>query len=182
MDLPETSRSLAEVLVSPLGNRWQHVQAVAHRALGLRRVAGLDDSDGDALVASAWLHDIGYAPEVKVTGFHALDGARYLRALEFPDRVVCLVAHHSGARFEAVERGLERELAAFALEDSPVMDALIAADLTTGPDGTYCEFDQRIDEVLARYPVGHPVHRTWTKARKEIGESIVRTELRLSKT
>jgi hypothetical protein len=28
-----------------------------------------------ALVAAAWLHDIGYSPELVVTGFHQLDGA-----------------------------------------------------------------------------------------------------------
>ena len=33
----------------------------------------------DDLVAAAWLHDIGYAPELVETGFHPLDGARYLR-------------------------------------------------------------------------------------------------------
>jgi hypothetical protein len=32
-------------------------------------------------VAAAWLHDIGYAPAIAEsgTGFHPLDGARYLR-------------------------------------------------------------------------------------------------------
>jgi len=50
-----------------------------------------------------------------------LDGAVYLSKLEYPRRLVCLVAHHSGARYEAHERGLSEELAAFELEDSPVM-------------------------------------------------------------
>ncbi len=31
------------------------------------------------LVAAAYLHDIGYAPELAITGFHPLDGARHLR-------------------------------------------------------------------------------------------------------
>lgn len=64
-------------------------------------------------MAAAWLHDIGYTPELATTQFHPLDGARYLR----DDRVVNLVAHHSGARYEAAERGLEAELSAFPLED-----------------------------------------------------------------
>jgi HD superfamily phosphodiesterase len=33
----------------------------------------------DLLEAAAWLHDIGYSPEIAVSGFHPLDGARYLR-------------------------------------------------------------------------------------------------------
>jgi hypothetical protein len=36
-------------------------------------------ADTDLLEAAAWLHDIGYAPGLAVTGLHALDGARYLR-------------------------------------------------------------------------------------------------------
>ena len=34
------------------------------------------------MTAAAWLHDIGYAPAVDDTGFHPLDGARYLRDVE----------------------------------------------------------------------------------------------------
>lgn len=177
MDIVAISRTLGEQLVSPLGQRWRHVLAVAARSDALRDVVG---ADGDILVATAWLHDIGYAPEIAETGFHALDGARYLRDHGYPDRIACLVAHHSGARFEAVERGLEDRLAIFELEDSPVMDALITADLTTGPDGTPCTYDQRIDEVLARYPVGHPVYRTWSTARDVVGASVRRTEERLA--
>ncbi|MBC6451722.1 HD domain-containing protein [Actinokineospora xionganensis] len=177
MEIVGRSRALAELLVSPLGRRWRHVHAVADRA---QRLCGVVDGEGDILVAAAWLHDVGYAPEVRKTGFHALDGARYLRDDGYPDRIVCLVAHHSGARFEAKERGFEGELAVFELEDSPVMDALITADLTTAPDGSACTYDQRIDEVLARYPVDHPVYRTWSKAREVIGASVRRTEERLA--
>jgi hypothetical protein len=46
-----------------------------------------------------------------------------------------LVAHHSGATFEAEERGYAAELGAFEQEHSPVMDALIYSDMTTGPAG-----------------------------------------------
>jgi HD superfamily phosphodiesterase len=59
------------------------------------------------LEAAAWLHDIGYAPGLAVTGLHALDGARYLRDAQHADAMLCrLVAHHSCAIIEARERGL----------------------------------------------------------------------------
>jgi hypothetical protein len=80
-------------------------------------------------------------------------------------RVVGLVAHHSGARFEAAERGLSEELSRYALEDSPVMDALVTADLTTGPGGERLTYDERMEEILSRYAPDHPVHRAWLKAR-----------------
>ncbi len=46
------------------------------------------------------------------TGFHPLDGARYLRDVQHADGTVCrLVAHHTGAMIEADERGLADVLA-----------------------------------------------------------------------
>ena len=42
------------------------------------------------LVASAWLHDIGYAAGLQETGFHPVDGARHLRSAGWPPPL-CLV-------------------------------------------------------------------------------------------
>ncbi|RLK61164.1 HD domain-containing protein [Actinokineospora cianjurensis] len=179
--LVEAAREVAERLVSPLGRRWDHVRGVARRAEGLRAAVG-GGASGDVLVAAAWVHDVGYAPEIGRTRFHPLDGARYLRAERFPEQVVRLVAHHSGARFEAAQRGLSAELAAFELETSPVMDALVTADLTTTPSGEPCTYDQRIDEVLRRYEPDHPVHRTWLVAREELRPSVERTLARVGES
>jgi HD domain len=128
-----------------MGDRWQHVQAVADEA---RRI-GLDlaDEDRDVLVAAAYLHDIGYAPSLNRLGFHPVDGARFLRQ-HGHERLARLVAHHSGARFEAEERGLLDELAAFPVEDGPVLDALTFADMTTGPAGEAVTLEERVGEIL----------------------------------
>lgn len=135
-------------------------------------------SDHSLLVAAAWLHDVGYAPDLQDSGFHPLDGARYLREEGFPERVVNLVAHHSGARFEAAERGLEAELAEFELEDSPVMDALVTADLTTGPDGERLAYRDRVAEILERYPPEDPVHRAWLQAADSLEACVQRVAWR----
>ena len=63
--------------------------------------------DAELLEAAAWLHDIGYLPDLARTGLHGLDGARYLRDVQHADPMLCrLVAHHSCAVIEAEERGL----------------------------------------------------------------------------
>jgi hypothetical protein len=182
--LVHASRKLAERMVSPLGRRWLHVQAVAARAGELLPSVAGDGSmavvEQEVLVAAAWLHDIGYAPDISRTGFHPLDGADYLQQQGFPMRIVELVAHHSGARFEAAERGLSDELSRYALEDSAVMDALVTADLTIGPGGERLTYDQRMDEILSRYAPDHPVHRTWLKARSVVAPAVERTAARLS--
>jgi HD superfamily phosphodiesterase len=107
--------------------------------------------DVDALVAAAWLHDIGYAKALRATGCHALDGARYLRANRWPDRVCCLVAYHSGARFIAEVLGLGPALAEFREETGIVADVLTYADQTTGPHGQEMAVDHRMADMLERH-------------------------------
>jgi hypothetical protein len=83
------------------------------------------------LVCAAWLHDIGYTPALGVTGFHPLDGARFLVAAGVSRRLTGLVAHHSCAALEAELRGLAAELAEFDDEDGAVRDALWYCDIIT---------------------------------------------------
>jgi putative nucleotidyltransferase with HDIG domain len=106
----DVARELAgSELAVALPRRWLHVQAVAAQAARLSAVPGVAR---DVLVVAAWLHDIGYAPDLVDTGFHPIDGARFLRKLGADDRLVCLVAHHSCAVYEARVRGLEGVLLA----------------------------------------------------------------------
>jgi hypothetical protein len=178
MNFVERAADLAGRFVVPLGRRWDHVQGVARRAAELVQAVSRDQRE--TLLAAAWLHDIGYSPEISHTRFHPLDGARYLRARGWSVQVVNLVAHHSGARFEAVERGLSAELSEFPFVDDSVLDALVTADLTTGPGGERLTYDERIAEILKRYPPEDPVHRTWIKAAPVLKEAVQRTEDRLS--
>lgn len=83
-------------------------------------------------------------------------------------------------RFEAAERGLSVELDEFPLPAGPVLDALVAADLTTGPGGESLSYDDRISEILSRYEPNDPVHRTWVKAAPIIRAAVKRTEARLA--
>jgi HD domain len=176
MTLEPWATAQAERLIAPLGDRWTHVQAVADTA---RSVASVLSAEGaDLLVAAALVHDVGYAPSLHRLGFHAVDGARFLRA-HGQERLARLVAHHSGARFEAEERDLVEELAAFPVEDGPVMDALTFADMTTGPTGQAMTLAQRIEEVQHRYPSNDPVHRAIVRARPELQAAIDRTRQRL---
>jgi HD domain len=170
------AKAQAGRLMAPLGDRWLHVQAVADKA---RRVAAvLPAEDVDLLVAAAFLHDVGYAPSLDGLGFHPVDGARFLRA-QGKERLACLVAHHSGARFEAEERGLVEELAAFPVEDGPVMDALTFADMTTGPAGQPMTLDERIGEIQRRYSPDDPVHRAILRARPLLEAAVQRVRTRL---
>ena len=105
----------------------------------------------DDLVAAAWLHDIGHAPDLVQTGFHPLDGARFLRRAGVDGPVVSLVAYHSCARVEADVRGLGAELAAEFTPAGPLLtDALLYCDMTIGPDGDYVRPADRLAEIRGR--------------------------------
>ena len=44
------------------------------------------------------------------------------------------------------------------------MAALTYCDMTTGPDGQRVDVDERIAEILDRYPADHVVHRSIARA------------------
>ena len=109
-----------------------------------------------------------------MTGFHQLDGARYLRDEEHADQLLCrLVAHHTCATNEAEERALSRDLAAeFALPPPHLVDALIYCDMTTDPDGQAVTVDQRIAEILERYGQDDLVARAITRSAPELRAAV----------
>jgi predicted hydrolase (HD superfamily) len=143
------ARDLASHIMREDPYRLRHLAAVAARADALSATVSVGTVD--ALVASAWLHDIGYAPALRQTGFHPLDGATYLRTEGWPDRVCTLVAHHSGSRFVARIRGLDGPLREFEFAEDAPSDVLTAADNTAGQDGSLVTLTARLREKLKRH-------------------------------
>jgi putative nucleotidyltransferase with HDIG domain len=166
------------LLAETLPRRWAHVQGVAGKA---EYVAASLSLNGEALVAAAWLHDVGYAPDVIDTGFHPLDGACYLAGRGAPERVVNLVARHSYAILEAEFRGIGRRLADFPDEGGVLRDALWYCDLTTSPDGEPVGAGERIEEIKQRYGPGDIVTQFITEGASELLTAVDRTERRLAK-
>jgi putative nucleotidyltransferase with HDIG domain len=175
---PAEAAELACELLSGLGDRWRHTKAVAARAGQLS--SAVAQSDQNLLVVAAWWHDLGYSPELRYTGLHQADGARYLRAHGYPERLCALIAHHSAATFEAVERDLSRVLDDWPREESPVSDALWMADMTTGPRGEVLSYEDRFHEIIERYTPDSVVARAMTRARPQIEAAISRTVARLA--
>jgi hypothetical protein len=168
----ETARALME---DELPRRWRHVQAVGAKAEALGPAFG---DEAELLAMAAWLHDVGYVGALQDTGFHPLDGARYLRRLGVEDRICSLVANHSGALTEAHLRGLADEMAAFPDECSEVRDAVWYCDMTTSPVGKPVVFEDRLAEIRERYGPHHTVPRAIGAEADEIQAAVRRTELR----
>src|SRR5271165_6544544 len=180
--LPAWAEVLAcNLLKEPLPRRWSHVQGVAARARSLEPAFG---ADKELLEAAAWLHDIGYLPELARTGLHGLDGARYLRDVQHADPMLCrLVAHHSCAIVEAEERGLAEVLRReFAAPPQPLADALTCCDMTTSPDGQPMNVDRRLAEIHHRYGSAHLVSRSIRRATPMILHAVGEVHARAAST
>jgi putative nucleotidyltransferase with HDIG domain len=166
-------------LLCSVGDRWLHTVGVARRAAEAAEQLGLH---ADVLVAAAWLHDIGYARVASVTGFHPLDGAHYLAGELWPMRIAGLVAHHSGARFVAAARGLEKQLAAYPDEGGLMRDALTYADQTVGPAGQCVTVWQRRADMLRRHGPGSAYARVDHIRGPHLRAAVARVERALAQT
>jgi hypothetical protein len=176
-DIVKWASGHASNLLNPLETRWRHVQGVAHRACQIASI--LPKNEQPYLIAAAYLHDIGYAPELQKTGFHPLDGANYLRN-QGQERLARLVAYHSGAQFEANLRGLASDLTLFPPETSETQDALNYCDMTTSPTGEHISFQERISDILSRYGETDIVAQAINQAQPSLWRAVERTQKRLS--
>ncbi|MCS7479062.1 HD domain-containing protein [Umezawaea endophytica] len=175
MSLITASRDTACArLATALPQRWAHVQGVGRRAAEAARLFSLEEAE--LLVAAALLHDVGYAPDLAVTGFHPVDGANYLRDQDFPARLCALVAHHSCAYREAELRNLTAEIAQWTDEQTMLRDALWWADMTTTPDGGTTNVHGRIEEIQERYGPEDLVTFFIRQAKSELVAAAERTE------
>lgn len=177
-NLIEWAEEQASTLLSPLGNRWLHVQGVAEKARSVSKA--FSENDGTYLIAAAYLHDIGYAPSLKKTGFHPLDGAYYLRSHR-KNRLACLVAHHSEAQFEAHLRELLSELDIFPRQCSSISDALTYCDITTSSTGREITFQERILDIFSHYGDADIVSQAIHQAVPSLSLAVERTQKKLDK-
>jgi hypothetical protein len=180
----ESQRWAEEHARSLLGDnpdRLAHTQGVVNCASSLGETLLSDAEDRTALVAAAWLHDIGYAPPLVKTGAHHLDGARDLSD-RGEERLACLVAHHGSGEAEARLRGFASEVAEFPREFGLVADILTYCDLTSGPDGSHVDVAERLSEVRARYGDDHVVVRGLDASSEIIGGAFLRVEKAMAAT
>jgi hypothetical protein len=172
------AEQLALELLHDVGTRWVHTSAVVRRARTVARALPTP-AGATTLLVAAWLHDVGYAPALADTGFHPLDGARWLTAHGWAPEIAGLVAHHSASRYVAEARGLGELMATYdapSTYQGPVADALTWADQTTGPSGRAMDVQARLEDMLRRHGPDSPNARCHAVRWPAILSAVARTE------
>src|SRR5207302_8608649 len=123
-----------------------------------------------------------YSDKIALTGFHPLDGARWLRDHGWSMETCRLVAWHTTAACEAEFRGLHEAMAAeFAPPPPPLVAAAFAwADLTSSPSGERWTVGHRLADILQRYPTDSVVHRATITSLSALWDATCDIELRLA--
>lgn len=169
-------------LLDGLPNRLAHTLAVGARAAEVHAL--LTSGEDRGWVGAAALHDIGYAPTLRDTGLHQIDGARYLRSIGYHPSLVSLVAHHSCATFEAHASGYGDSLVTeFPPPAGPWADTLelvTYCDMTTSPTGQSITVDERLGDIFDRYTPGTVVAESMTLAEPSIRDVVSRVSQRLA--
>jgi HD superfamily phosphodiesterase len=147
---PEAAETFVRTAFADQPARLQHILVVAEqvrqsaRAIHARHPA--EPIDEGAAHCAGLVHDIGYLAQARETGFHPLDGYRFLREHGAESLARCIVGHSSSPE-EARLRGL-------SLPDGTED---IAAKLVTYWDmrvkqgGEIVSYAERLEDILRRH-------------------------------
>ncbi len=144
---PRGAHTICEALATP--DRYEHTRGVAQQAARTAATLKLSSDERGQLLATAWVHDIGYALG---DGFHSVIGARALRHAGH-ERMARLVAHHSGAAMRAGLLGLpsvQQEFPVPTGSDRGLLDLLDISDLLTGSLGERIGPAARLRNMVAQ--------------------------------
>jgi len=133
-----------------------HVAVEALRARDYAARLRLSDDERALCEVCALAHDLGKVDALRTTGtdFHPLDGAAFAVACGEP-RLAALIAHHSGARYEAALRGLTIP---YPYEDSIVNQIVAVVGASTLQSGLVVPIVERLRDIVDRHgPESPPV-------------------------
>lgn len=134
--------------------RFRHLHTVWRRAVALRDLdlPWLEPAMADRLELAALLHDVGRALDPDDNEPHGFVGARFLDEFGLDD-VAPLVAHHSGARFEAAARGMS-DRDRWITAEPDLLAILTFLDRATSATGEPVSLAERRQDIATRHGEG----------------------------
>ena len=155
-------------------DRRLHLQAVAAPADELRPAVPV--ADGSLLGTAAWLHDIGYSPALRETGFRWTEPGTWPEpGIRWPRWWPITPAPGSWPRFGGWSRSWQGSRSSRTL----LTDALTYADQTVGPRGERLSVADRLDEAVRRHGPDAPTSLAAPRRDPYIYVAAERTEARL---
>jgi hypothetical protein len=159
---PFTSKKLAEYL-TPEENRYHHILGVVRNMEELLPKLDLNEEVKKELIQAAFLHDIGYNPELNKNNFHPLDGAIFAQQSGFSKPVIAAILFHSEA-YETVKKARTDLLDIYETnkplldeQDRLFIDLITYCDVQTSPQGEKISLEERVQDVVNRYGEDHLV-------------------------
>lgn len=153
--LVEAQELCSEFLEEEFPFRYEHSQAVGIKACDIADSLGYPREFCIEMRILGILHDIGYSPDLFLTGHHAYDGGAFLCGHTLLADFAPDVAWHSTAQYEGDARMLEApDIPKPALNRHRI---LWIADFTTSATGEPISLEQRLDGIRSRYDEHSPV-------------------------
>lgn len=142
-------------------SRLNHIKMVVSNIKELSNLCDLSSKSYDILLASAYLHDIGYLNTLNKFNFHAYDGYVYLLNKGFDISVCNLVLHHtyselldvitSDTKKEVLDCYRSNKLVNLSSEEMYLFKLLSLADMTSDGKGNKVTIAERIEDIRFRY-------------------------------
>lgn len=156
---------LVQTVFSHEPARLAHVLTVAKqvRATAQQLAGSTGEPDVDVAYRSALLHDIGYAEALHDTGFHPIDGARYLQRQGYADIADFIICHSNSP-----EQALLRGLPAISVSRHIIADLITYWDVQVTQGGKLVTYAERMQDIRNRHGEDSPVWKAHTQAEPRI--------------
>lgn len=177
LDYRMDSKRLAQY-IDKKSNRYLHILGVVDEMRILLKDIDANEKKKGELILAAFLHDIGYSEKLKTTGFHPMDGAMFCYRNKLPKRIVSSVMFHSGAYYDAkrmnhnVKSFYEAYENTLTKKEKLYIDLITFCDLHRSPKGEKVTFNERMNEIKARYGEKHSVYTSMEDKRLYFEELI----------
>lgn len=151
----EEAKQLVDTLLADNLNRTAHIYGVVSIVKDLCVQYGLSEEETNLAIQSAYLHDIGYAEDLNLNNFHAVDGFEFLKKNGWHDVVSMVALHHtySGLLAKMSREDLTHYYSKYPLTEEFMKYFFIVteADLQTSGKGITVSFEERIADIQDRY-------------------------------
>ena len=128
------------------GNRLAHILTVAENVNRTLTKTPVLRHYADLGTAAALLHDVGYIPELHDTGFHPIDGARYLTSLGATELAAFIICHSQAAEYADLA-GLPR----IPVSLHPIASVITFWDVRVAPGGKVLSYEERLEDIKNRH-------------------------------